>query len=92
MDVTLKQRIDLTIGQEMFHRPNFCEFLLVWLVLVYAVLRAFNSQAFKHHFGIRAVVDAILIYARLSGRATNKSMSSKLVCIADNACVLEMLS
>lgn len=55
----------------MVHRTNFCEFLLVWLVLVYAVLRAFDSQAFKHHFGIRAAVDAILIYARLSGRETD---------------------
>lgn len=58
-------------GVEMFHRANFCEFLLVWLVLVYPVLRDFNSQAFKHHFGIRAVVDAILIYARLSGKETD---------------------
>lgn len=61
-------------GLEMFHRTNFCDFLLVWLMLVYAVLRAFNSQAFKYNFGIRAVVDAILIiiiYARLSGRETD---------------------
>lgn len=38
---------------------------------VYAVLRAFDSQAFKYDFGIRAVVDAVLIYARLSGRETD---------------------
>lgn len=57
-------------GLEMYHRTNFCELFLVWLVLVYAVLRAFNSQAFKHHFGIRTV-DAVLIYARLSDRETD---------------------
>lgn len=58
-------------GLERFHRTNFCEFLLVWLVLVYVVLRAFRSQAFKYHFGIRAVVDAVLIYARLLDRETD---------------------
>lgn len=79
-------------GLEMFHRTNFCECSLVWHLLVYAVLRAFRFQAFKHHLGIRAVVDAILIYARLSGRETDYSMLSKLVWIVDNAHILEMLS
>lgn len=32
---------------------------------------AFNSSAFKHYLGVRAVVDAILVYARLSGRETD---------------------
>lgn len=75
MDVTLKQRIHLTVSQDLEWRCSteqiFCEFLLVWLVLVYVVLRAFRSQAFKHHFGIGAVVDAVLIYPMLSDRETD---------------------